>query len=40
MELANSRGEALIGSDAKETRVIRRKKKLLAKNEQKELGKT
>jgi UPF0176 protein len=40
MELANSRGEAHIGSDAKETRVIRRKKKLLAKNEQKEIGKT
>ena len=35
MELASSRGEAHIGSDAKETRVIRRKKKLSVKNQQK-----
>ncbi|MFQ3325026.1 MAG: UPF0176 protein [Pseudomonadales bacterium] len=40
MELANVRGEAHIGSDVKETRVIRRNKKLSAKNEQKEVGKT
>ena len=36
MELASARGEAHIGSDAKETRIIRRQKKISAKNEQKE----
>jgi UPF0176 protein len=34
MELASARGEAHIGSDAKETRIIRRKKKISTKNEQ------
>jgi UPF0176 protein len=36
MELANARGEAHIGSDAKAARIIRRNKKISAKNEQKE----